>query len=74
MKRKKLMNHMFALMEEVKELVTRLEPHDTGHIHTTISVLSERVEEIKHHLTKSDVDIEKYFNRKRGDPFKEGTD
>ena len=74
MKRKQLMDHMFALMEEVKELVTRLEPRDTGHIHTTINVLNDRVEEIKHHLTKSDGDIEKHFNMKREDPFKEGTD
>ena len=74
MKRKELMDHMFALMNEVKELVTRLRPHDTGHIHTTINVLNDRVEEIKHHLTKSDVDIKKHFNMKREDPFKEGTD
>ena len=74
MKRKQLMDHMFALMEEVKELVTRLAPHDTGHIHTTIGVLNERVEEIKHHLTKSDKDIDKQFNMKRENPFNEGTD
>ena len=74
MKRKQLMDHMFALMEEVKELVTRLEPRDTGHIHTTINVLNDRVEEIKHQLTKSDGDIEKHFNMKRENPFKEGTD
>ena len=74
MKRKELMEHMFALMNEVRELVTRREPHDTGRIHTTIGVLNDRVEEIKHHLTKSDIDIEKYFNMKREDPFKEGTD
>ena len=74
MTRKKLMNQLFALMEEVKELVTRLEPQDTGHIHTTIGVLGERVEEIKHHLTKSDADIEKHFNMKRENPFNEGTD
>jgi len=74
MKRKELMDHMFALMEEVKELVTRLEPRDTGHIHTTINVLNDRVEEIKHCLTKSDDDIEKYFNMKRENPFNEGTD
>jgi hypothetical protein len=74
MKRKELMDHMFALMEEVKELVTRLKPRETGHIHTTINVLNDRVEEIKHRLTKSDAEIEKLFNRKREDPFKEGTD
>jgi len=60
------MDHMFALMNEVKELSTRLEPCDTGHIHTAINVLNDRVEEIRHHLTKSDDDIEKLL--------KEGTD
>ena len=73
MKRKELMDHMFALMEEVKELVTRLRPHDTGHIHTTINVLKDRVEEIKNHLTKSDAEIDKLLNMDREDPFKEGT-
>ena len=74
MKRKDLMDHMFALMNEVKELVTRLKPRDTGHIHTAINVLNDRVEEIRHQLTKSDNDIERFLNMKRGDPFKEGTD
>ena len=37
--RKEKMDHMFALMEEVRVLVGRLEPRDTGHIHTTINVL-----------------------------------
>ena len=73
MKRKELMNHMFALMEEIKELVTRLEPRETGHIHTTINVLNDRVEEIRHQLTKSDDDIENLFNMDRDDPHKEGT-
>jgi hypothetical protein len=74
MKRKELMDHMFALMNEVRELVTRLKPRDTGHIHTTINVLNDRVEEIRHRLTKSDGDIERLLNRDRGDSFKEGTD
>ena len=74
MKRKELMDHMFALMNEVKELVTRLKPRDTGHIHTAINVINDRVEEIRHQLTKSDNDIERFLNMKRGDPFREGTD
>ena len=52
------MNHMFVLMDEVKELITRLQPHDTGHIHTAINVLNDRVDEIKHQLTKSDNSFE----------------
>ena len=52
--RKDKMNHMFALMNEVKILVGRLRPEDTGHIPTTIDTLNERVDEIKHELSKED--------------------
>ena len=52
--RKEKMNHMFALMNEVKILVGRLKPTDTGHIHTTIDTLNWRVDEIKHELSKED--------------------
>ena len=74
MKRKELMSHMLALMEEVRVLVGRLEPHDTGNIHTAVNVLNDRVEEIRHQLTKKDEDIEKFLNMDREDPLKEGTD
>ena len=42
----RLMNHERALREEINVLKERLQPHDTGHIHTTISTLEERVQEI----------------------------
>ena len=51
--RKKRMDHMFALMVEVRVLVGRLEPHDTGHIHTAIGVLNDRVEELKRELSRN---------------------
>jgi hypothetical protein len=47
MSRKELMNHMFALVSEVQHLYTMLEPHDTGHIHTTIAMLNRRIDDIK---------------------------
>ena len=83
--RKERMDHMFALMEEVRVLVGRLEPHDTGHIHTTINVLNARVEEIRLELSLNKYELEKIeeekkenadslLNMKREDPFKEGTD
>ena len=80
--RKEKMDHMFALMNEVRVLVGRLEEHDTGHIHTTISVLNERVEEIRLELSLNKYELEKIeekkketlFNMRREDPFKEGTD
>ena len=47
MSRSKLLNHFQILLEEIALLQTRIRPEDTGHIHTTISVLQGRVEEIK---------------------------
>jgi len=44
---KALMNHMNVLMEEIKILEKRIEPHDTGHIYTTIATLKSRVEELQ---------------------------
>ena len=40
-------DRLIMLMEEIALLKTRLQPHDTGHIHTAISVLQERVREVK---------------------------
>ena len=40
-------DRLIFLMEEIAELKSRLQPHDTGHIHTAISVLQERVREVK---------------------------
>jgi hypothetical protein len=38
--------HMQALEREVAHLRTLLQPHDTGHIHTAIAVLENRIHEI----------------------------
>jgi len=38
------------LMEEIAILKTKIQPHDTGHIHTTISTLEDRVEELKEQM------------------------
>ena len=71
------MDHMFALMDEVRVLVGRLEPRDTGHIHTTINVLNDRVEELRRGLSKNGEHTMELFtehlNMKRGNPMKEGT-
>jgi hypothetical protein len=42
--------HMQALEREVAHLQTLLQPHDTGHIHTAISVLLNRIHEIANTL------------------------
>jgi len=39
-----------VLMEEIAILKTKIQPHDTGHIHTTISTLEDRVEELKEEM------------------------
>ena len=44
------LNHMLALSEEVNVLTQRLQPHDTGYIHTTISTLKGRIDELKKEL------------------------
>lgn len=44
--RRNLRAHRDCLMLEIEHLKTMLQPHDTGHIHTAISVLSKRVEEL----------------------------
>ena len=35
-----------TLEDEIELLRSRLEPHDTGHLHTTISVLEHRIKEL----------------------------
>lgn len=39
-----------VLQYEISILKGRLQPEDTGHIHTTIRVLQDRVEEIERNL------------------------
>ena len=58
----RLMNHVKALKEEISVLQDRIQPHDTGHIHTTISTLEGRVKEINEILEKNKMDepIEAY--------------
>ena len=38
---------LIVLQEEVEYYKTLLMPHDTGHIHTTISFLEDRIQEIE---------------------------
>ena len=35
-----------VLRKEVEVLTTRLEPHDTGHLHTAIHVINSRIDEL----------------------------
>jgi len=53
----KNIDKLIMLMDEIAIAKSRLEPHDTGHIHTSISWLQQRVEEIKKELEKVYIDI-----------------
>ena len=49
----KEIDRLVMLMEEIAILKSRLQPQDTGHIHTTISTLESRVEEIRDNLAET---------------------
>jgi len=45
-------NHIMALEREIIILKSRFEDHDTGHLKTAVSVLENRIEELKReHIT-----------------------
>jgi len=41
------------LTHEIEVLKSRIQPHDTGHIHTTISTLQSRIEELEEEINAS---------------------
>ena len=49
----KEVDRLIFLMEEIAILQSKLRPEDTGHLHTTISTLQNRVEEIRNNLVES---------------------
>ena len=54
----RLMNNVRALQEEITVLKGRIQPHDTGHIHTTINTLEQRVQEMNEELERNKLDDE----------------
>jgi len=44
---KMITTYISVLKTEIEHLKSKLEPHDTGHIHTTISTLQHRVKELE---------------------------
>jgi hypothetical protein len=44
-------NHINHLKYEIETLKTKIKQHDTGHIHTAISVLTERVKELQESIS-----------------------
>ena len=49
----KEVDRLIFLMEDIAILQSKLRPEDTGHIHTTISTLQNRVEEIRNGLAET---------------------
>ena len=50
MKSKEILNTIIVLQSEVEHYKTLLQPHDTGHIHTTINFITERIQSLKEEL------------------------
>lgn len=48
------LEHIIHLIREIDYLKTQIQPHDTGHIHTTISTLEHRVETLMSERDKED--------------------
>jgi len=44
---KAIVTYIAVLKAEIAHLKSKLEPHETGHIHTTISTLKHRVKELE---------------------------
>ena len=44
---KTIKTYISVLKAEIEHLKSKIEPHDTGHIHTTISTLQHRVKELE---------------------------
>ena len=47
-------DRLVILMEEIGILKSRIQPEDTGYLHTTIGTLESRVLEIKEKLSKGE--------------------
>jgi hypothetical protein len=48
---------IFVLNNEIAILTSRLEPHDTGHLHTAISVIKDRIKELEQEKIKNALDL-----------------
>ena len=44
---KAIQTYISVLKAEIQHLKSKLEPHDTGHLHTTISTLKHRIKELE---------------------------
>jgi len=44
---KTITTYISVLKAEIEHLKTKIEPHDTGHLYTTISTLEHRIKELE---------------------------
>ena len=47
-------NHIDVLKTEIELLASRIEPTETGHLHTTIYTLKHRIEELQKEIKKEE--------------------
>ena len=47
--------YIYVLEEEIKVLRSRIEPHDTGHLYTTINTLEHRVSDLRKSLDQTSI-------------------
>lgn len=50
MRKRELTTTIMVLQQEIAYFKTQLQPHDTGHIHTTINTLEDRINSLKDSL------------------------
>jgi hypothetical protein len=66
------MNRVELLKDEIAVLKTKLRPQATGHIHTAISVLEDRIKELES-VNKQDIELSKAKCRMEMDsPYNDG--
>ena len=61
------------LMDEIAIAKSRLQPHDTGHIHTSINWLQQRVEEVKKEIDGDMKYVEKDYQSLWDVAYEDGT-
>tara|TARA_B100001250_G_scaffold414354_1_gene452169 strand:+ start:948 stop:1127 length:180 start_codon:yes stop_codon:yes gene_type:complete len=47
-------DRLLVLLDEVSVIKSRIQPQATGHLHTAVNVLNERIEEITKKLKKNE--------------------
>jgi hypothetical protein len=51
------LNHMLVLKDEVAEIEKLIQPHDCGHMHTTVNFLNHRIDVLRHELETGEKEV-----------------